>query len=95
MYIDNQYTFGHLIDSETFDITLKNPEVYQLFENRYDWEQRYIHPDYMKNFNTDIIPAQVTFQKSSFRMFFFFLIKNIYLFYLKALSRCILVPDFN
>jgi len=58
MYIDNQYTFGHLIDSETFDITLKNPEVYQLFENRYDWEQRYIHPDYMKNFNTEIIPAQ-------------------------------------
>lgn len=59
MYIDNQYTFGHLIDSETFDITLKNPEVYQLFENRYDWEQRYIHPDYMENFNPDKKPAEV------------------------------------
>ena len=60
MYIDNQYTYGHLIDSETFDITLKNPEVYQLFENRYDWEQRYIHPEYMENFNPDKKPAEVT-----------------------------------
>lgn len=59
MYIDNQYTFGHLIDSETFDTTLKNPELYQLFENRYDWEQRYIHPDYMENFNPDKKPAEV------------------------------------
>ncbi|XP_050059539.1 procollagen-lysine,2-oxoglutarate 5-dioxygenase isoform X1 [Aphis gossypii] len=58
MYIDNQYTYGHLIDSETFDITLKNPEVYQLFENRYDWEQRYIHPEYMENFNPDKKPAE-------------------------------------
>ncbi|VVC41556.1 Hypothetical protein CINCED_3A018714 [Cinara cedri] len=58
MYIDNQYTFGHLIDSETFDITLKNPEVFQLFDNRYDWEQRYIHPDYMENFNPDNKPAE-------------------------------------
>lgn len=60
MYIDNQYTYGHLIDSETFDITLKNPEVYQLFENRYDWEQRYIHPEYMENFNPDKKPAEVS-----------------------------------
>jgi len=59
MYIDNQYTYGHLIDSESFDITLKNPEVYQLFENRYDWEQRYIHPEYMDNFNPDKKPAEV------------------------------------
>ncbi|XP_050425318.1 procollagen-lysine,2-oxoglutarate 5-dioxygenase isoform X2 [Adelges cooleyi] len=58
MYVDNQYTYGHLIDSETFDTTLKHPEVYQLFENRYDWEQRYIHPEYMENFNPDKDPAQ-------------------------------------
>lgn len=59
MYIDNRYTFGHLIDSETFNVTLKNPEVYQLFENRYDWEQRYIHPDYTENFNPDKKPLEV------------------------------------
>lgn len=63
MYVDNQYTYGHLIDSETFDITLKNPEVYQLFENRYNWELRYIHPDYMENFNTDKNPLEVFFAK--------------------------------
>lgn len=58
MYVDNEYTFGHLIDSETFDITHKNPEIYQLFENRYNWEQRYIHPDYMENFNPDKKPLE-------------------------------------
>lgn len=59
MYVDNEYTFGHLIDSETFDITHKNPEIYQLFENRYNWEQRYIHTDYMENFNPDKKPLEV------------------------------------
>ncbi|KAL4090405.1 hypothetical protein QTP88_025251 [Uroleucon formosanum] len=58
MYIDNHHTYGHLIDSESFDITLKNPEVYQIFENRYDWTQRYIHPEYTDNFNPDKKPAE-------------------------------------
>lgn len=62
MYIDNQYSYGHLIDSETFDITRKNPEVYQLIENRYDWEMRYIHPDYKENFKPDKKPAEVCIQ---------------------------------
>lgn len=61
MYIDNQYSFGHLIDSESFDTSLKNPEVYQLFENRYNWELRYIHPDYMENLNPDKKPAEVLY----------------------------------
>ncbi|XP_050525944.1 procollagen-lysine,2-oxoglutarate 5-dioxygenase isoform X2 [Daktulosphaira vitifoliae] len=58
MYVDNRYTYGHLIDSITFNISLKNPEMYQLFDNRYDWEQRYIHPDYMENFNPEKSPAE-------------------------------------
>lgn len=60
MYVDNQYTFGHLIDSETFNTSLKNPEMYQLIENRIDWEQRYIHPNYMVNFDPDKKPIEVT-----------------------------------
>lgn len=59
MYIDNQCKFGHLVDSKSFNITLKNPEVYQIFENRYDWTQRYIHPDYKDNFNPDKQPKEV------------------------------------
>lgn len=59
MYIDNEYNFGHLIDSETFNITQKNPEMYQLFENRYDWEQRYVHQDYKINFDPDKKPIEV------------------------------------
>lgn len=59
MYISNKEYYGHLIDPETFDITLTNPNVYQVFENKWDWEQRYIHPEYVENFNVDIKPKQV------------------------------------
>lgn len=53
--------YGHLIDPETFDISLTNPNVYQIFENKWDWEQRYIHPDYAENFNIEKKPSQVIF----------------------------------
>uniref|UniRef100_A0A915AZB8 procollagen-lysine 5-dioxygenase n=1 Tax=Parascaris univalens TaxID=6257 RepID=A0A915AZB8_PARUN len=48
LYVDNQRYYGFLADSETFDNSGKHlhPEMYQIFENRYLWESRYVHPDY-------------------------------------------------
>ncbi|XP_046984159.1 procollagen-lysine,2-oxoglutarate 5-dioxygenase [Schistocerca americana] len=51
MHVSNRLDFGHLVDPDTFDTSKTNPEVYQIFENRWDWEQRYIHANYTENFN--------------------------------------------
>ncbi|XP_019873641.2 procollagen-lysine,2-oxoglutarate 5-dioxygenase isoform X2 [Aethina tumida] len=58
MYVSNRVDFGHLINAETYDITRAEPDMYQIFENEKDWEQRYIHPEYPENFNPENKPKQ-------------------------------------
>lgn len=60
MYVTNVIDFGHLVDPEAFDANRTNPDMYEIFTNRYDWEQKYIHPDYPENFNPDKVPEQVS-----------------------------------
>lgn len=59
MFVSNRLDFGHLVNQETFNITLKNPEMYQLFDNKVDWENRYIHENYSKIFEPNYKPMQV------------------------------------
>lgn len=59
MQIANEKDYGHLIDTETFNTNYTNPDMYQIFENKWDWEQRYLHPDYAENFNVANKPKQV------------------------------------
>ena len=59
MMVTNRETFGHLVNPETFDLTRKHPEVYQIIENRYDWELRYIHPDFADSLKPDAKIEQV------------------------------------
>ena len=59
MYVSNRVDFGHLINADNFDTTRTNSEVYQLFDNRWDWEQRYIHDNYTENFNPNNTIQQV------------------------------------
>lgn len=61
MYVTNRFEFGHLIDADTFDTSVADPDMYQIFENPKDWEARYIHPDYAENFNPDKKPLQVNY----------------------------------
>ncbi|KAK4880735.1 hypothetical protein RN001_008881 [Aquatica leii] len=51
MYVSNRVDFGHLINPESYDVTRTAPDMYQIFDNARDWNQRYIHPDYPENFN--------------------------------------------
>lgn len=59
MYVTNRVDFGHLVNADTFDTSRTNSEIYQLFDNRWDWEQRYIHDNYTKNFDPNNTIAQV------------------------------------
>lgn len=59
MFVDNRQDFGHLTDLEGFNITKKNPNIYELLSNRWDWEQAYLHPDYHENFASNRKHMQV------------------------------------
>ncbi|KAF5287566.1 hypothetical protein FQA39_LY15895 [Lamprigera yunnana] len=51
MYVSNRLEFGHLINPESFDVKRTCPDMYQIFDNSRDWNERYIHSDYPENFN--------------------------------------------
>lgn len=59
MYVSNRMDFGHLINPETFKISYTNPDMYQIMDNRIDWENRYLHEDYLKNFDEGVVHQQV------------------------------------
>lgn len=59
LYVSNREDFGHLINPDTYDITMVHPDMYQIFENGKDWEERYIHPEYKDNFLPEKKPTQV------------------------------------
>ncbi|XP_071576193.1 procollagen-lysine,2-oxoglutarate 5-dioxygenase [Temnothorax nylanderi] len=58
MYVSNRLEFGHLVDPDTYDIRLTYPDMYQIMDNKLDWEKRYIHPNYSEYFNLDNKPIQ-------------------------------------
>ncbi|XP_031829351.1 procollagen lysyl hydroxylase isoform X1 [Nomia melanderi] len=58
MYVSNRIDFGHLVDPTNYDISLTNPDLYQIQDNKVDWEKRYIHESYAENFNPDKTPMQ-------------------------------------
>ena len=48
-YVSNRVSFGHLIDSDDFDTSHVHNELWEISKNRWDWEQRYIHPNYSQS----------------------------------------------
>ncbi|XP_021950567.1 procollagen-lysine,2-oxoglutarate 5-dioxygenase 1 [Folsomia candida] len=48
MYVSNRVDWGHLVNSDNFETTHLYNELYQIFDNRWDWELRYLHPNWSK-----------------------------------------------
>lgn len=67
MYVNNRLEFGHLVSADDFDTKLTNPDLYQIFENKLDWQKRYIHENYTENFNPEKKPMQVEVTRLFFR----------------------------
>ncbi|XP_063546470.1 procollagen-lysine,2-oxoglutarate 5-dioxygenase [Cydia strobilella] len=57
MHVSNELEFGHLVNPESFDTSRTHPDVYQVMDNKPDWEARYLHPDYAANFEEGTKPA--------------------------------------
>ncbi|XP_053624838.1 procollagen-lysine,2-oxoglutarate 5-dioxygenase isoform X2 [Plodia interpunctella] len=50
MYVSNEENFGHLINPENYDITRTHPDVYQVIDNKIEWEKRYLNENFSINF---------------------------------------------
>ncbi|KAJ8961211.1 hypothetical protein NQ318_008894 [Aromia moschata] len=58
MYVSNRVDFGHLINYDTYDTTKTEPDMYQIFDNQKEWEERYIHKDYRSHLLPESVPQQ-------------------------------------
>lgn len=58
MYVTNVKIYGHLINNEDFNIEKTRPDFYTLLSNQADWEQRYINPMYIEQFNPNFTHKQ-------------------------------------
>jgi len=46
IYVTNRLNFGHLVNAEDFETSHLHNELWEMERNRYDWELRYLHPNY-------------------------------------------------
>ncbi|KAE8293069.1 Procollagen-lysine,2-oxoglutarate 5-dioxygenase 1 [Larimichthys crocea] len=52
MYVTNMHTFGRILSTENYKMGHLHNDLWQIFENPVDWQERYIHENYtliMKN----------------------------------------------
>ena len=59
MYATNRLDWGHLITAENFDTSHLNNEMYEIMNNRWDWEKRYLHVNYSQNLDMETPPIMV------------------------------------
>lgn len=57
MFVTNQEHFGHLKETERYSTNYKHNDLYQLFDNRLDWEDRYLHSQYTQFLNPKSTPV--------------------------------------
>ncbi|XP_065060867.1 procollagen-lysine,2-oxoglutarate 5-dioxygenase 1-like isoform X1 [Rhopilema esculentum] len=48
MYITNMVYFGHIKNVGNYRTDMKHNDMFELFDNRLDWENRYLHENYSK-----------------------------------------------
>ncbi|KAM9343000.1 procollagen-lysine,2-oxoglutarate 5-dioxygenase 1 isoform 1-T1 [Pholidichthys leucotaenia] len=48
MYITNMHIFGHILSTENYQMGRLHNDLWQIFENPVDWEERYIHENYSR-----------------------------------------------
>ncbi|XP_056279355.1 procollagen-lysine,2-oxoglutarate 5-dioxygenase 1, partial [Pseudoliparis swirei] len=46
MYVTNMQTFGRILSTENYQTSHLHNDLWQIFENPVDWQQRYIHENY-------------------------------------------------
>ncbi|XP_069181072.1 procollagen-lysine,2-oxoglutarate 5-dioxygenase 1 isoform X2 [Procambarus clarkii] len=73
MYVSNRVDFGHLVNADKFDTSRLHNELWEIFDNRWDWEQRYLHPNY-----THVLAENTTVEMPCPDVYWFPLFKERY-----------------
>ncbi|XP_046571507.1 multifunctional procollagen lysine hydroxylase and glycosyltransferase LH3-like [Haliotis rubra] len=53
LYVTNRQKFGHLVEVDHYETDHYVNDMFDIFNNPTEWEERYIHPDYAKSLNED------------------------------------------
>ncbi|XP_067447334.1 procollagen-lysine,2-oxoglutarate 5-dioxygenase 1 isoform X1 [Thunnus thynnus] len=48
MYVTNMHTFGRILSTENYQTNHLHNDLWQIFENPVDWQERYIHENYTR-----------------------------------------------
>lgn len=48
MYVTNMHTFGRILSTENYQTNHLHNDLWQIFENPADWQERYIHENYTR-----------------------------------------------
>lgn len=54
MYVTNLHDFGHLLETDNYKTDMLHNDLWEIFDNKVDWEEKYIHVNYSQNFNLSI-----------------------------------------
>lgn len=54
MYATNLYIFGRLLETDNYKTDMLHNDLWEIFDNKVDWEEKYIHENYSQNFNLSI-----------------------------------------
>ncbi|XP_042347462.1 procollagen-lysine,2-oxoglutarate 5-dioxygenase 1 isoform X2 [Plectropomus leopardus] len=46
MYVTNMHTFGRILSTDNYETSHLHNDLWQIFENPVDWQERYIHENY-------------------------------------------------
>jgi len=60
MFVTNRIDWGHLVTADNFETTHLSNEMYEISNNRWDWEKRYLHVNYSHSLDTEKQVAMVT-----------------------------------
>ncbi|KAL4646070.1 procollagen-lysine,2-oxoglutarate 5-dioxygenase 1 [Arapaima gigas] len=55
MFVTNRQEFGRILSTENYKTSHLHNDLWQIFENPLDWEERYIHENYTQVMNEDIM----------------------------------------
>lgn len=54
MYATNLHKFGRLLETDNYRTDKLHNDLWEIFDNKVDWEEKYIHVNYSDNFNLSI-----------------------------------------
>ncbi|XP_047217831.1 procollagen-lysine,2-oxoglutarate 5-dioxygenase 1 [Girardinichthys multiradiatus] len=55
MYVNNLHTFGRILSTENYKTEHLHNDLWQIFENPLDWQERYIHENYTRVIKDELI----------------------------------------